>query len=196
MALIICPGVHDELLSDRFITVLQKALLAEEFVPGNQTEACRVLPTQRYVPFDGLAVWSYVQAMAPPREPLFLIGFSAGVVGATAAANLWRGQGRRVAAMIAIDGWGVPQVGDFPFHRVSHDYFTHWSSAMLGAGLESFYADPAVEHLDLWQFPDQTIGRQLFTADMSAKSTQTTAIACIAQWLLHYGCHPKLHFSP
>jgi hypothetical protein len=90
-----------------------------------------------------LAVWSFLQTAADPQEPLLLIGFSAGVVGAIAAANLWQGQGRRVAAVIAVDGWGVPQVGDFPLHRVSHDYFTHWSSAVLGAGADSFYADPA-----------------------------------------------------
>jgi len=44
---------------------------------------------------------------------------------------------------------GVPLVGNFPIHRLSHDYFTHWSSAVLGSGNDSFYADPPVEHLEM-----------------------------------------------
>ena len=54
-------------------------------------------------------------------------------------------------ALIAFDGWGVPLVGNFPIYRISHDQFTHWSSELLGKGDKSFYADPPVEHLDLWR---------------------------------------------
>ncbi|NJK53546.1 MAG: hypothetical protein HC936_13370 [Leptolyngbyaceae cyanobacterium SU_3_3] len=58
-----------------------------------------------------------------------------------------------------MDGWGVPLGGDFPIYRVSHDRFTHWSSAWWVAGLDSFYADPAVAHLDLWRSPQTVQGR-------------------------------------
>ena len=157
MTVIICPGVHDAALSDRFLTALNRELRKAGSTRLVSPE--QVLPTQRYAPFDGLAVGSFVEKRADPQAPLVLIGFSAGVVGAIAAANFWRAQGRTVAAAIAVDGWGVPQVGDFPLHRVSHDQFTQWSSALLGAGQDSFYADPPVEHLELWQFQMLKIGR-------------------------------------
>lgn len=87
-----------------------------------------------------------------------IIAFSAGVVGAIAAAQYWHHRGVSIAHFIAIDGWGVPLVADFPLYRISHDYFTHWSSALLGTGSLNFYADPAIDHLDLWQAPDQAMG--------------------------------------
>lgn len=181
MTLIICPGVHAPGLSDRFLAALNQQLQPAGIVPPVLPE--QVLPTQRYAPFNGLAVWSFVQATAEPQSPLLLIGFSAGVVGAIAAAQLWQAQGRTVAALIAMDGWGVPQVGNFPLHRLSHDYFTHWSSAVLGAGQDSFYADPPVDHLDLWQFPDRAVGVRV---SPSGGTRQTTAIAFIADLVVGY----------
>ncbi|WP_204142009.1 hypothetical protein [Halomicronema sp. CCY15110] len=185
MPLIICPGIHDVALSDRFLTALNQQLttlgstlhIAED----------QVFPRDRDAPFNGLAVWSFLQTAAKSNEPLLLIGFSAGVVGAIAAAQLWQGQGRTVAALIAVDGWGVPQVGDFPLHRVSHDYFTHWSSAVLGAGADSFYADPPVDHLDLWQFPDRAPGFRVQSSNRRAPLTESmTAIAFIAAKICQY----------
>ncbi|NJO19264.1 MAG: hypothetical protein HC838_03205, partial [Spirulinaceae cyanobacterium RM2_2_10] len=70
--------------------------------------------------------------------------------------QLWQQRGGRVAALIAVDGWGVPDLGATPLYRLSHDHFTHWSSALLGAGAAGFWAEPAVEHLQLWRSP-QTI---------------------------------------
>ncbi|MEM1309701.1 MAG: hypothetical protein AAGF98_09500 [Cyanobacteria bacterium P01_H01_bin.153] len=181
MTLIICPGVHDAVLSDRFLWSLNQLLqqAGESLVLADQ-----VLPTSKYWPFDGFAVWSFLQMRADPQAPLLLIGFSAGVVGAIAAANLWQAQGRAVAAVIALDGWGVPQVGDFPLHRVSHDHFTHWSSALLGAAHDSFYAAPAITHLALWQFPERAQGVSLW---QSGQSERTTAIAFIAALITRYG---------
>jgi len=46
--------------------------------------------------------------------------------------------GGHVKAFVLLDGWGVPLVGNFPIHRLSHDYFTQ-SSAVLGSGNDSFY---------------------------------------------------------
>lgn len=89
---------------------------------------------------------------------LIIISFSAGVVGAISAAWGWQLMGGKIEALIAFDGWGVPLVGNFPIYRISHDYFTHWSSSLLGKGDKSFYADPPVNHLDLWRSPQQVIG--------------------------------------
>ncbi|MGD1941929.1 MAG: hypothetical protein ACFB0G_11510 [Leptolyngbyaceae cyanobacterium] len=194
MTLIICPGMHPVVLSDRFIVALQHQLQASlPLTEPQRTQPVGLLPAQRYAPFSGFSVWSYLQTVAVPAVPLLLIGFSAGVAGAIAAAQLWQAQGRTVAALIAIDGWGVPQLGDFPFHRISHDHFTHWSSALLGTGHDSFYADPPVAHLDLWQAPDRTSGWWLSgAAAVPSSPRQTTAIACIAQLLQRYGCGTQL----
>ncbi|MEM6835983.1 MAG: hypothetical protein AAF609_03925 [Cyanobacteria bacterium P01_C01_bin.120] len=180
MTLIVCPGIHDAALSDRFLWALNQQLQQTDsaLVPTHQ-----LLPTSQYWPFDGWAVWSFLQQQADPQAPLLLIGFSAGVVGAIAAANLWQAQGRSVAAVIALDGWGVPQVGSWPLHRVSHDHFTHWSSALLGAGHDSFYAEPAIAHLALWQFPEQALGKSI---GQSGKPEPMTAIAFIAKLVARY----------
>lgn len=74
-------------------------------------------------------------------------------------------------ALIAVDGWGVPLSGNFPIHRLSHDYFTHWSSALLGSGDDSFYSDPAVEHLAIWRSPHTCQGWWV----QGGKRTFTTA---------------------
>ncbi len=181
MTVIICPGIHDGLLSDRFLATLNQQLATT----GSTRHIAKdqVFPSDHEAPFNGLAVWSFLQERANPAEPLLLIGFSAGVVGAIAAANLWQAQGHTVAALIAVDGWGVPQVGDFPLHRVSHDHFTHWSAALLGAGQDSFYAEPPVTHLDLWQFPERAQG---VWVRQSQPMQKTTAIACIARWVSRY----------
>lgn len=128
---------------------------------------------------------------------LVFVAFSAGVVGAIAAARLWQAQGGSVKALIALDGWGVPLYGKFPIHRLSHDYFTHWSSALLGSGCDNFYADPAVEHLDLWRSPQQTQGWQERSpiqltgkAGLSDRKTSlipTTATQFLRSLLNHYG---------
>jgi hypothetical protein len=84
------------------------------------------------------------------QDSLILIAFSAGVLGAIALVWGWQLQGICIKALIALDGWGVPLGGNLPIHRCSHDYFTHWSSALLGTGQDNFYAEPGVEHLQLW----------------------------------------------
>lgn len=190
MALIVCPGVHSSALSDCFMEVLQAELLARSRY--HRDELCSVLATEICAPFDGLAVGAYVQNIVPLLEPLLLVGFSAGVVGAIAAANLWQSQGGTVRGVIAVDGWGVPHVGAFPFHRVSHDYFTHWSSALLGSGQAGFYADPSVDHLALWQSPDLAVGYETPVTGTLLRPVARTAIAFITDCLLGYGCGSKL----
>jgi hypothetical protein len=143
-SIVICPGIHPTAFTQQFLmgvgAVLDRAL---------------VFPTDRYPVYSSWHIWQFLQAqpaLSVHRE-ILLIGFSAGVVGAAGAINLWQWSGGQVKALIAIDGWGVPLLGDVPFYRMSHDPFTHWSSALLGIGNESFYAEPAVAHLDLWRSP-------------------------------------------
>ncbi len=140
MQIVICPGMHPPTLTDRFIAS----------VP---------IDSPHVINSDRVPVYSPRHVLLDlPTAPIFLIAFSAGVVGAIGAARLRHQQGGTVRGLIAIDGWGVPLFGAFPIHRMSHDRFTDWSSAFLGNGAENFYADPAVEHLTLWSAPDQVLG--------------------------------------
>jgi hypothetical protein len=104
---------------------------------------------------SGFHIWQFLREnlIDELESPVVFISFSAGVVGAIAAASLWQFFGGNVKAFIAIDGWMVPMHGNFPIHRMSHDYFTHWSSCLLGSSDHNFYAQPAVEHLELWRDP-------------------------------------------
>jgi hypothetical protein len=139
MPLVLCSGFHDRRLTDRFIESLQRAsLVVDSYI---------LLP-----PF------SCLDRTLHSREPLTIIGFSAGVVGAIANAHQWQASGGQIKGLIAVDGWGVPLGGNFPIYRLSHDYFTHWSSSLLGSGTQNFYADPPVEHLTLWSSPHEVMG--------------------------------------
>lgn len=111
-----------------------------------------------------------------------VIAFSAGVAGAIPALNLWQLQGGKVAGLLAIDGWGVPAVGNFPIYRLSHDYFTHWSSALLGTGEVNFYADPPVEHLEMWRSPHTCQGWRVTNID--SPRIATTALKFIMEILV------------
>jgi hypothetical protein len=106
---------------------------------------------------------------------LIAIGFSAGVVGLAGALTLWQQQGGQVSRFFAVDGWGVPIVG-LPLCRLSHDYFTHWSSQLLGAGEVSFYADPPVAHLEMWGEVSRVFGRQV--KGRQVKATEQKAQLC------------------
>ena len=151
--MIVGPGFHDRALTDRFVRSLPP------FVTPYVVDA---------FPADPIAVFRWLtQRFASPQSAsenaapttLIAIGFSAGVVGLTGALTLWRQQGR-VARFFAVDGWGVPTVG-LPVCRLSHDYFTHWSSLPLGVGQVSFYADPPVAHLEMWGSVGQVKGQQV-----------------------------------
>jgi len=97
-----------------------------------------IFPTQDYLALAAFQILQFCAiALIPKTSPLVFISFSAGVVGAIGAAWGWQLLGG-VWAFIAIDGWGVAAFGNFPIYRLSHDYFTHWSSALLGSGEDSF----------------------------------------------------------
>ena len=155
MTLIICPGIHNSQLTESFLQSLAN------FCEQNLVRDWLIFPTSEYPAYASREIWQFLakkQGKPPQASPVLFLAFSAGVVGAIGAARFWRSQGGKVKALIALDGWGVPLISNFPLHRISHDYFTHWSSALLGAGADSFYAQPAVSHLDLWRSPHTARG--------------------------------------
>jgi hypothetical protein len=157
MKILICPGIHPTDLSDRFVAQLQAT--------GKSLPEFVIFPAER------LPVYSPRHVLGFLSPDMLVIAFSAGVVGAIGAIRLR--PDKPIRALIAIDGWGVPLAGNFPIHRISHDAFTHWSSALLGAGQESFYADPPVAHLSLWESPQLAINK---TTSQSAAEFMTTLI--------------------
>lgn len=189
MQIILCPGVHPPELTDCFVQSLPALPVPPLIFPTSHQPAYsgghilafllqQLNKTSRPAGFH--FTWDALQIIK--TTPLLWIGFSAGVVGAIAAAYLWQKLGGQVVALIALDGWGVPLLAPFPIHRLSHDAFTHWSSAGLGAGQTSFYAEPEVAHLELWRSPQQVQG----WAVQPAGYTRTTAAQFVEQLIQQY----------
>ncbi|NJL80226.1 MAG: hypothetical protein HC836_19900 [Richelia sp. RM2_1_2] len=158
MSVIICPGIHESSLTQSFV----KDLLEVVYNSSDHLSPVNILkfPVNNLSVLSGFHIWQFLHEnlVDELESPVVLIGFSAGVVGAIAAANFWQMIGGNVKAFIAIDGWMVPMMGNFPIYRMSHDYFTHWSSCLLGSGDNNFYAQPAVEHLEIWRSPSTVEG--------------------------------------
>jgi hypothetical protein len=153
--IIVCPGIHPPQLTDDFIQSLNR------FNNDDLLRDCLVFPSGKYPAYSPIHILKFLkqtQGKPSPSPSLLFIAFSAGVVGAIGAANLWQLWGGKVKAFIAMDGWGVPLIGNFPLHRLSHDYFTHWSSGLISIRGDSFYAQPDVSHLDLWRSPHTVWG--------------------------------------
>jgi hypothetical protein len=153
MKVVICAGIHDLHLTQALITAFESS-----FTPLSQLKETGNLlvysPPYPYLSLSAVGILQFLHdRLGSPKSapPLIFLGFSAGVVGALGAAWGWQLMGGNVRAAIAVDGWGVPLFTNFPCYRLSHDYFTHWSSALLGESNDSFYADPPVEHLVLWR---------------------------------------------
>jgi hypothetical protein len=155
MSIVICPGIHSPELTESFIDSLinqQNLELEKNWL---------IFPATNNTAYSPIAIFQWLAEREPiPKQApsMIFIAFSAGVVGTIGAALNWEMRGGKIKAFLAIDGWGVPLIANFPIHRLSHDYFTYWSSALLGTGLDSFYCDPPVEHLDLWRSPDTSLG--------------------------------------
>ena len=196
MTVVLCPGIHSQKLTHKFLC---------ELFPASSSVV--VFPTERYPAYSG---WHLIQFLEAQRlnssmngaksHSVLLVGFSAGVVAAIAAAWYWKIMGRSVKAIIAIDGWGVPLYGNFPIHRMSHDFFTHLSSTVSEKLGDCFYADPSVEHLDLWRSPASVRGRWVnyaaerspsvwepWVSPISPLSTQATAADFLQTLLNRYG---------
>ncbi|MFM9263665.1 hypothetical protein [Tychonema sp. BBK16] len=189
MRLIICPGIHDPKLTDCFLEGLSEVWEAENPRQNSQTVShVKIFPAHKHPPFSALDIFHFLCSQELAGESLVFVSFSAGVVGAIGAAWMWQQMGGNVAAFIALDGWGVPLGGTFPIHRISHDRFTHWSSAILGGGGDGFYADRPVEHLDLWRSPQTAQGWQIsHTADGTETAKPATAATFLVHLLKQYG---------
>ncbi|AVH65561.1 MULTISPECIES: hypothetical protein [unclassified Nostoc] len=158
ISIIICPGIHEPELTESFKVGLLD-MVADGAIAYNSANIL-IYPGKDVLVLSALHIFQFLRVSVAHRRycsinslksPIIFISFSAGVVGAIGAAHLWQLLGGSVKAFIAIDGWGVPLQGNFPIHRMSHDYFTHWSSSLLGSGQNNFYAQPAVDHLFMWQ---------------------------------------------
>jgi hypothetical protein len=204
MTIVICPGYHPPELTIDFLKGLGRTP-ARSLSGASFLSQEIIYPADRYPPYSSLYLLTFLRQQLrirqpdkdkvdPKLHPLLWIGFSAGVVAAIGAAHLWQAAGGTVKAVIAIDGWGVPLWGNFPIHRVSHDAFTHWSSALLGGGEDSFYADPTVQHLDLWRSPQQIWGYYIKSSQSKLSASQKlpnqyqriTASELLNCWLCQY----------
>ncbi len=195
MSVIICPGVHSPELTQEFLEGIGKVLNLRQVY---------VFPTRQFPAYSAIHILKFLSGQSSAQDlqlqhcilhPLVLIGFSAGVVGAIGAAQILQSFGGQVKAVIAFDGWGVPLLGNFPIHRVSHDRFTDWSSTLWGRNDSSFYADPATAHLDLWRSPQTVPGWTNEAIDSAPtarltgygqKQYSTTAAQFLKHLLIHY----------
>ncbi|NEQ98895.1 MAG: hypothetical protein F6K30_19605 [Cyanothece sp. SIO2G6] len=158
MVTVIAPGCHVSALTDSFVLGLPQ-LPTELWIPPKDSYWPAYSPQHLRLRLQQwLAAGPMGHVRAPLDHALLFIGFSAGVVASIGVARWWQAQGGIVKACIAVDGWGVPLYGQFPIHRISHDRWTHASSQLLGGTEVSFYADPGVEHLELWRSPHTTVG--------------------------------------
>ncbi|MGK7922510.1 MAG: hypothetical protein AB4080_21145 [Trichodesmium sp.] len=178
MTIVICPGIHDSKLTEQFLEGL--FMNCRSLSDAKELLVC---PTQDYAPYSTIDILKFLwyEKSITTDIPLVFIAFSAGVVGAIGAAWTWQLQGGQVQALIAIDGWGMPVVGNFPIYKISHDYFTHWSWGALGKVDESFYADPSVEHLEIWRSPQNTKGWWLH---QNSVEVETASPATVTEFII------------
>ncbi|MGK7959879.1 hypothetical protein [Crocosphaera sp.] len=166
---VICPGFHEQKLTNSFVKNISNSLI--------NLDNLLIFPTEQYPPYSGFHLLQYLQEKCQKKsQNLIMIGFSAGVVAAVSAAWQWQQKGGKIKGLIAFDGWGVPLLGNFPVYRVSHDEFTHHSSAILGTGTISFFADPPVEHLDLWRSPHLVQGQIVQTINFNKTIISKTSL--------------------
>ena len=188
MRLVICPGIHDPKLTDCFLERLSEVWGDAEPQQNTQTPyPIKIFPAHKHPAFSALDIFHFLCSQELAGESLVFVSFSAGVVGAIGAAWMWQQIGGKVEAFFALDGWGVPLGGTFPIHRISHDSFTHWSSAILGSGGDSFYADPAIAHLDLWREPQTATGWHVSQTAGIETAAPTTAAQFLVNLLKQYG---------
>lgn len=176
MSVIVCAGIHAPELTQEFVAGLRELL--SDGSKFSHLGNILIFPSQDYRALSAFHILQFLRTrLGEPQatSPLVFISFSAGVVGSLGAAWGWQLLGGDVKALVALDGWGVPLFGNFPIYRLSHDYFTHWSSALLGIGENSFYADPPVEHLQMWRSPQTIAGWWLHSEGGTQQRTRLTA---------------------
>lgn len=183
MSIFICPGFHLPQLTQSFLQEL--SLSNSDSILSVNT---RTFKSKSYTAISAVHILQdLIKAYGQPRQatPVLFISFSAGVLGALGAAWGWQLLGGKVKAVIAIDGWGVPLIGNFPIHRLSHDYFTHQTSIVLNPSEDSFYADPEATHLQMWRSPSTVTGWAT-RADNFLVRSRFSAAEFILMLLKHY----------
>ena len=183
MSIFICPGFHLPQLTQSFLQELSLSN-SKSISPVNT----RIYNSRLYTTVSAVHILQdLIKAYGQPRQatPVLFISFSAGVLGALGAAWGWQLLGGKVKAVIAIDGWGVPLMGNFPIHRLSHDYFTHQTSIVVNRPEDSFYADPGVTHLQMWRSPS-TVKGWATSADNFPVRSRFSAAEFILLLLKHY----------
>jgi hypothetical protein len=165
---LVIPGVVPQEATDRFVQQLDIA------------GGCCV-PVS-IAPYSPIALDRFTRTQDLDSD-LVVIAYSAGCVGALGWIPLWHRQQKTVKALIAMDGWPVPFWGKFPIYRVSHDLYTHRTTLRLGAGLEQFYCDPAVEHRRLWAYPETAWGlwNRVQKPQESHKTTALDFLQCVLE---------------
>ncbi len=184
MSIFICPGFHLPQLTQCLLQDLLSSANKSVTLAGN----IRIFSAKSYTAISPLHILqdlTETYGLPWQAEPIVFIGFSAGVIGALGAAWGWKLGGGVVKAVIAIDGWGVPLGGNFPIHRLSHDYFTHETSIVLNPPEDSFYADPEVTHLQMWRSPSTVMGWATSSVNPPVRSYLNAADFILRQ-LLHY----------
>jgi hypothetical protein len=198
MAILICPGIHPAVETDDFLSGLMQA------DHNLNSQELWVYPAADQPAYSGLHVFKFLgdrtqqlhsqtthedsSDWVRQAQPLSLICFSAGVVGALGAALAWHALGGVVQTFIAIDGWGVPLFTPFPTYRLSHDEFTHRSCLVMGGGHAGFWAEPAVDHRQLWRSPHTTHGqveRHSYRWGFPAPRASMTAAQFIRECLMN-----------
>ena len=164
--LLVIPGVVPQEATDRFVQQLN--------IPG----VCCVPAS--IAPYNPIVLDQFTRSQDLDSD-LMVIAYSAGCVGALGWLPLWYRQQKTIKALMAIDGWPIPFWGKFPIYRVSHDLYTHRTTLRLGAGLEQFYCDPAVEHRSLWAYPETAWGlwNQVQKPQESHRTTALDFLQCI-----------------
>jgi hypothetical protein len=183
--LFVCPGVHEPALTQQFLQALSN-LPDFHWVTDLPQERCIVLPggpAALAIPL--VLAQLQAQMQAPSPEPLAIIAFSAGVVGIAAALTWLQCQGLShrlpLHCLIAIDGWGVPLIGlPCPVYRLSHDAWTDGCILPWERCQPHFYADPAVDHCELWRLPQTAWG---WYVDRQGRHQYTNALAFIDKCL-------------
>ncbi|HLO88853.1 MAG TPA: hypothetical protein VK203_28135 [Nostocaceae cyanobacterium] len=184
MRIIICPGIHEPSLTESFVAGWQNST-TDSSIEQNR-EKILIYPGEGLLALSGFHILQFLRDRLADKleSPVVFISFSAGVVGAISAAMGWQLMGGRIKAFIAIDGWAVPLYAHFPIHRLSHDYFTHWSSALLGSGQNNFYAEPPVDHLYIWHSPHMVKGYWVNPSDQFTPPKQFLSAAEFLHLLL------------
>jgi hypothetical protein len=196
--IIVCPGVHSAELTQSLVAQVSEADTeigqALWISPVEATWAWAGYPLRGWLDAEFSAQRSQSKTAPQGPPPLTFLAFSAGCVAAAAVAHHWVQQGGRVDCIIAVDGWGVPLVGPFQVHRLSHDFFTHATTTGPRPSQAHFYAAPAVPHLRLWQDPAHVRGWGLPPVGASSGPSHRPVAMTALRFLLQ--CLAPITYGP